>query len=64
MCRWTLLLTLVPEFFASAEDETRQIFDTHFASGRVAVAPSAPRAAVERKRVTRPFSKLQPIENG
>src|ERR1700683_5540282 len=44
MCRWTLLLTLAPGFFALAQDEPRQIFDTHFANSRVAVAPSAPRA--------------------
>jgi hypothetical protein len=54
MCRWTLLLTLAPGFFASAQDETRQIFDTHFANSRVAVAPSAPRATPIYRPVERP----------
>jgi hypothetical protein len=54
MCRWTLLLTLVPGFVASAQDETRQIFDTHFANSRVSAAPSAPRTTPLYRHVTQP----------
>src|ERR1700682_1906389 len=54
MCRWTLLLTLVPGFVASARDETRQIFDTHFANSRVSAASSAPRATPLYRHVTQP----------
>ena len=58
MCRWTLLLTLAPGFFASAQDETRQIFDTHFANSRLSVAPSAPRATP----IYRPVERQAPAK--
>ena len=54
MCRWTFLLMLVPGFLASAQDETRQIFDTHFANSRLSTAPNAPRVTPTYRPVAQP----------
>jgi hypothetical protein len=54
MCRWTLLLMLVPGFLASAQDETRQIFDTHFAKSRLSTSASAPPATPLYRHVAEP----------